>query len=202
MTGVTSITGAGVHRAAAPHIDLVSDILTAAFLHGDLAPWLIPDEIERRRVYRPYFRMLAAHAVEHGRVDVIGEDACALWYDLGDDPDLTIDDYDRRLAEITGPALPRFQQIDEAMHRYHPRGRPHAYLAFLAVLPGRQGTGLGTALLDHRHAELTREDRPAYLEATGPANSALYQRKGYQPLGPFPVAPDGPHLHPMWWTSH
>lgn len=192
-------TDTGILRATEQHTTLVSRILTAAFLHGDLAPWLVPDEDERRRVYLPYFRMLTEHAIEHGYVHVLGEDACALWYDLDEDPAPPIEDYDRRLAEITGAALPRFQQVDEAMHEHHPYGGPHAYLAFLAVVPTRQGQGLGSALLSHRHTALASERRPAYLEATGLANSALYLRNGYQPLGPYPIVEGGPLLYPMWW---
>jgi ribosomal protein S18 acetylase RimI-like enzyme len=182
-----------IRRATTDDLATVTGILAAAFQDGDLADWLIPDPELRRRVYPPYFAMLAAHALTHGHVDILGKDACALWYDLSTAPAAPIDDYDRRLAALTGPALPRFRALDEAMSAHHP-GHPHTYLAFLAVTPARQSHGHGSALLDHH------PDRPAFLEATGPRNQALYSRHGYRPLGPYRITADGPALHPMMRT--
>ncbi|GIE86806.1 GNAT family N-acetyltransferase [Actinoplanes regularis] len=190
-------TATRIRRATIQDTATVTSILAAAFQDGDLAPWLIPDELLRRRTYPRYFAMLAEHAIEHGHVDVIGDRAAAFWYNVGAEPTSTIDDYDQRLAAITGPALHRFQALDEAMHTHHPRD-PHTYLAFLAVIPDRQSQGHGSALLSHRHAELDRQRCSSYLEATGAKNSALYARHGYQPLGPYPITADGPNLHPMW----
>ncbi|BCY13201.1 GNAT family N-acetyltransferase [Actinoplanes sp. L3-i22] len=182
-----------IRRATTEDLATVTDILAAAFQDGDLADWLIPDPDVRRRVYPPYFAMLATHALAHGQVDVLDEEACALWYDLGTAPAAPIDDYDQRLAAITGPALPRFRALDQAMSAHHP-GHPHTYLAFIAVTPARQSHGHGSALLDHR------DTRHAYLEATGPRNRALYNRHGFQPLDPYRITPDGPCLHPMTRT--
>ncbi|BCY11079.1 GNAT family N-acetyltransferase [Actinoplanes sp. L3-i22] len=191
-----------VRRAQANDTDvsLVTGILADAFLHGDLAGWLVPDPDLRAHIYPPYFRMLAEHAIDHGLVELLGDNATALWYDLDHTPAPAIADYDVQLATITGTALTRFQQLDHAMHQHHPdpSGQPHAYLAFLAVRPGQQGKGLGAALLDHRHIAVDLLDRPAYLEATGPRNRALYRRHGYQPLEPYEVTRGGPPLFPMW----
>jgi GNAT superfamily N-acetyltransferase len=199
-----------VRRAEHADIGRVATILTDAFLHGDLAGWLVPNLDQRQDVYPPYFRMLAEHAVRRGHVELIDDAAAALWYDLGPDLDQApaLDDYDQRLAAITGSALDRFQHLDHAMHTHHPRGTAHAYLAFLAVRPPRQGQGLGATLLRHRHTHLDQQRRPAYLEATGTRNRRLYQRHGYHPLGPYLITgpPAGartpktgvPRLYPMW----
>jgi GNAT superfamily N-acetyltransferase len=198
MTSTDTATSR-IRRAVAGNADVirVTGILADAFLHGDLAGWLVPDEDQRRSIYPPYFQMMAQHAIEHGHVEILGDDATAVWYDLGPEPTITIDNYDKRLAAITGGTLDRFQQLDAAMHTHHPRGTPHAYLAFLAVRQQRQGQGLGTMLLKHRHTDLDRERRPAYLEATGPRNSALYQNHGYEPLGSYPIAQQPPGTDPL-----
>jgi ribosomal protein S18 acetylase RimI-like enzyme len=181
-------------------ITLVTGILTEAFFRGDLAGWLVPDETLRARIYPPYFRLLAAHAIENGHVEVLGADATAVWYDLGRGPAPAIAGYDAQLAEITGTRLFQFRQLDHAMHQNHPSWQqtPHAYLGFLAVRPGSQGQGLGAALLEHRLTDLDRHQRPAYLEATGSRNRALYQRHGYQPRDPYEIVAGGPRLYPMW----
>jgi GNAT superfamily N-acetyltransferase len=194
-------TSTHIRRATTSPDDItaVTSVLTEAFLHGDLADWLIPDETERLGVYIDYFRMLAEHATTHGHVEIIDDTAAAaLWYDDAVDSPAG---YDERLAAITGAALPRFQQVDQAMHDHHPPERPHAYLAFLAVRPHQQGHGYGAALLAHRHTDLDQKGWPAYLEATGPRNSALYERHGYQHRAPFSITPGGPQLYPMWRPS-
>ncbi|MEV8517430.1 GNAT family N-acetyltransferase [Dactylosporangium sp. NPDC051484] len=96
-----------------------------------------------------------------------------------------------------GPALGRFLQLDEDMHEAHPDGMRHDYLAFLGVAPYRQGHGIGSRLLQAHQHRSDRDDRlPAYLEATGRRNAALYARHGYVENEPFHIG-DGPALYPM-----
>jgi GNAT superfamily N-acetyltransferase len=66
------------------------------------------------------------------------------------------------------------------------------------VTPERQGTGLGSALLDHYHRELDATGQPAYLEATNPRNRDLYPRHGYTTSGPFELPEGGPPMWGMW----
>ncbi|MEU7906386.1 GNAT family N-acetyltransferase [Actinoplanes sp. NPDC049118] len=197
-----------VIRRADPSDDqILIMLLVAAFFDGDLAPYLIPEVADRASRYFPYFEIITAHALAHAHVDLImdaGTDAplpaaAAIWYPVSADG-LTaeIPDYDEQLAAAVGPYLPAFTTLDSSMHRHHPTGRDHDYLAFLAVHPVLQSKGLGSRLLEHHHAHLDSARRPAYLEATGPRNHALYERHGYTPLEPFPIADAGPLLHPMW----
>jgi GNAT superfamily N-acetyltransferase len=101
----------------------------------------------------------------------------------------------------TGPALPprvaaRVATLRESLDARRP-GRPHHYLAYLAVRPDQQCRGLGSALLARRHALLDVLGEPAYLEADDPRNRDLYLRHGYVAGDPV-VLPDGPPLWPMW----
>ncbi|GGL13069.1 GNAT family N-acetyltransferase [Mangrovihabitans endophyticus] len=189
-------------RAATPaDFEVLSRLLAAAFLHGDLAPWLIADVATRRRVYLPYFALHAEHALRFGHVDLAGgECAAALWYLIDGRPPPDLPGYDRRLAEITGPHVARFRALDAAMHAYHPYRERHHYLAFLAVRPDRQRRGLGSALLAHHHSGLDAAATPAYLEATGPDNARLYARHGYRPRAEYRIMGDGPVLMPQWRT--
>lgn len=185
-------------RVAHPdELQPVSELLAAAFLTGDLAPWLIPHAGVRARVYPSYFALFVEHALAHGIVTVDEQmRAVALWYphDGTDLPD--IDNYDHRLAMTVGQFLHRFRALDAAMHAHHPT-EVHHYLAFLAVHPDHQGHGLGSALLAHHHRVLDTRGIPAYLEATGERNRALYARHGYEGQPAYPVAPGGPSLYPM-----
>lgn len=190
------------HHDDAPAI---AELLVEAFLHGDLGPWLIPHLDTRARIYRPYFALLTEQALDHGDVRVTGDratglTAVAIWYPIAGGPPPTPVDYDVRLAQVTGRFLHRFAALDDAMHRHHPYDAWHHYLAFLAVHPDRQHHGLGSALLEHHHAELDAAGTPAYLEATGARNARLYARHGYRPRSSYRINGDGPALHPMWRT--
>ena len=87
--------------------------------------------------------------------------------------------YRQRLAAATAPWTGRFAVFDQALEAHHPAGVPHQHLAILAVRPGRQGRGIGTALLTARHRDLDRDGVPAYLEASSPRARDLYLRHGY-----------------------
>ncbi|GAB2963512.1 hypothetical protein GCM10027280_60500 [Micromonospora polyrhachis] len=67
----------------------------------------------------------------------------------------------------------------------------------LAVTPAAQGTGRGTALLDHHHRHLDQAGIPAYLEASSPRARDLYTRHGYEPRRAFTL-PDGTPFWSMW----
>jgi GNAT superfamily N-acetyltransferase len=191
-----------VRAADSDDAPAVAELMTEAFLHGDLAPWLIPHLDTRARIYRPYFALLTEQALDHGHVEVAGDGtgvaAVAIWYPIAGGPPSAAADYDTRLAEITGPYVHRFIALDDAMHRHHPHDTWHHYLAFLAVHPDRQQHGLGSALLAHHHAELDATGTPSYLQATGSRNARLYARHGYRPRPSYRVSGDGPALHPMW----
>ncbi|GAB1641492.1 GNAT family N-acetyltransferase [Krasilnikovia sp. MM14-A1259] len=187
-----------IRRAIPAETDRVADLLAEAFLYGDFGPYLVPNVETRDRVYRPYFRILTEHALAAGWIDVTEQlTATAIWYPIGERLDLDIPGYDTRLAQACGEYLRRFVALDRAMHAHHPTGVPHHYLAHLGVHPDRQRQGLGSALLEHHHARLDADGVPAYLEATGSRNGALYRRHGYLPRQGYRV-PDGPPLYPMW----
>jgi predicted GNAT family N-acyltransferase len=78
----------------------------------------------------------------------------------------------------------------------HPR-EPHFYLQFAGVAPGRQGLGIGSALLRPVLDRCDAEAMPAYLEATSPRNRAFYERHGFEVTDEL-VYPKGPPTWPMW----
>jgi GNAT superfamily N-acetyltransferase len=188
----------GIHEARLDDVGAVTGTLAEGFLGGDLASWLIPDRETRRSVYAEYFWMWAEVFLRHGQVDATEDlDAVALWWPVGERLLMDIPNYDERLSKMTGEAYGRFVMLDMAMHAHHPQYRRHQYLAFIAVQPDRQGEGMASALLRYRLAQLDQEGLPAYLEATGMRNKALYERHGFRLMYPVEI-PDGPELYPMW----
>ena len=80
-----------------------------------------------------------------------------------------------------------------AVERRHPDDR-HLYLAVLGVEPGRQGAGLGSALLSPGLELCDAEGLPAYLETGKERNLAFYGRHGFSLTGELKL-PMGP---PVW----
>jgi GNAT superfamily N-acetyltransferase len=81
------------------------------------------------------------------------------------------------------------------MERRHLR-EPHFYFPYIGIAPAAQGQGLGTALMRPTLERCDRERLPAYLEATSERNAALYERLGFEHLGPFRFG-GSPPLWPM-----
>jgi GNAT superfamily N-acetyltransferase len=71
------------------------------------------------------------------------------------------------------------------------------YLAFMGVDPSSQGQGIGTRLLAAVLTDADRDQIPAYLEASCPANRRLYERHGFQTVRELTVA-DSPVVYAMW----
>lgn len=87
-----------------------------------------------------------------------------------------------RLALGTGPrAFWRTGRLFSELERLHP-GEPHWTLAFLGVLPGAQGMGLGRVLLAAFLEETAARARlPVYLETDLPRNVRFYRSMGFVP---------------------
>ena len=59
--------------------------------------------------------------------------------------------------------------------------RPHGYLHMMAVAPGLQGRGLGSALLGHALSQTTHESALSVtLQTQKPENLAFYARAGFE----------------------
>ena len=88
-------------------------------------------------------------------------------------------------------------QMLAAMQQHHP-GTPHWYLLYVAAEPGRQGSGIGTALMQPVLQQCDTQRLPAYLEATTVQNRAPYRRHGFTDLPELRLPDGGPVLYPMW----
>ena len=187
-----------VRRARDGEAEALGALVARAFAPLPLTRWLVPDDGEARvAALGGQFEMLVAHGMRHGDVYVGGDaEGVAVWFPPGASMD--IPGYDRRLAEICGPYLPRFVELDELLHKAHPDGPPHAFLALLAVESGARDRGIGSALLDVHHSRLDADGTPAYLDASGLDSRRLYMRNGYTDYAP-PYGPAGlTALYPMW----
>jgi len=190
-----------IRPGRASDVDALARSIARAFGHLPVSQWLVPDDEEARvDAMAGQFRLLVAHAIDYGDVYVAGEgDGVAVWFPPGPMPD--IPDYDDRLAAAAGPYTARFVELDKHLHKAHPAGPDHAYLAFLTVEAPARNRGIGSALLEAHHRRLDADGTPAYLDASGLPSRALYLRHGYTDhAGPY--GPDGvTAFYPMWRES-
>lgn len=184
-------------------LDILSTVIAEAFHDLPPSPWLISDEAARRRIFPGYFRLFLEHALTAGTVHTTpARDAAALWIPVGNEQPGLPDGYLEQLATATEPWTQRFIVFDAVLESRHLTGQPHHHLALLAVRPGRQGRGTGTALLRFHHRVLDRSGKVAYLEASSQRNRELYLRHGYSDIGPSIDLPGGPSLFPMVRQPH
>lgn len=184
----------------------VGEFIADAFASLDIARWLVPDPVERRRILAAQFAMLAQHANSHGHIDVAfvpnGQwTGVAVWADRTDEDPGAPDGYEERLAEIAGAHLSALQTLDMAFKEHHPHRVPHLHLMFLAVAPHHQGDGIGTRLLEIGLGRADQAGVAVYLEASSDRARRLYQRHGFTPRAPIAL-PAGPELYPMLRTAH
>ncbi len=172
--------------------DMVVRLLDEAFQDDPVSGWVFPGEEYRRTTHHRLMAAFTGIVLAEGRIDVTEDgSACALWLPVpadahGDDGGA------KQLRAAVDPDNERVELIGRLTAEIHPAGRAHEYLWMIGVAPGRQGEGLGTALIRRVLDRCDRDGRPAYLEASSARSRALYERLGFEPARapwPFPTAP-------------
>lgn len=97
--------------------------------------------------------------------------------------------WDRCEALVSAGATP----AEAALYEAAPD--PHWYLDAVAVEPGRQGQGIGSALVQAAIARAGEDDLPLVLLTCQPRNVALYQRHGFEVV----AETDTPGSQVHWW---
>jgi GNAT superfamily N-acetyltransferase len=161
--------------------------IARSFDHLDANRYLVPDPEQRLDAMAEFFAVLTEHAGNGGgRVFETGDRrAVAVWFDRTVEP-TEPEDYAKRIEKAAGSYAERFAELDEVFEAVHPT-EPHWHLAFLAVDPGFQSHGLGSALMEHTHKWLDQNGLPAYLEATNADNQRVYRRHNYADMAPADI---------------
>lgn len=191
-------------RPAVPtESDQLADVLTRAFLDDPVIGWFFPDPDERPRRVRRFFREVVLDGGLSQDAEIFtteDQGAVAVWAP----PNrwrLTLGRQLRLLPRYISIASPRYAVSRlvafNKVELRHPKQPPHWYLATLGTDPGRQGHGLGSALLGDQLARCDADGRPAYLESSKESNVPFYERQGFRVTETFDL-PDGPRLWLMW----
>jgi len=184
-----------VRRADEADRRAVLDVLTEAFTNDPLVHWLFPEAGPRGRLQERYYRSLIAHPAAETYLAGHHEGS-SIW--LAPAAGRTHHEDDAGQETAFGENGARLLALGRALASRHPDREPHLYLSCMGVIGGRQGTGIGSAMLRHRLERADADGLAAYLEASSPRSHALYLRHGFEDLGePVRVA-DAPPLWPMW----
>ncbi|NEY32539.1 GNAT family N-acetyltransferase [Streptomyces sp. PRKS01-65] len=193
--------GVAIRAAGEDDRDLIVRLLDESFQDDPVSGWVFPGAAHRRRTHPRLMAAFTDLVLAEGRVDVTEDGAaCALWLSVpagahAGDPD---DDGPARMRAAVDPDNERVELIGRLTAAIHPSDRAHEYLWMIGVTPGRQGEGLGTALIGSVLDRCDRENLPAYLEASSDRSRRLYERLGFARTGPVLDLPDGPPMWPMW----
>lgn len=170
-------------------------VITLAYGTDPLARWTFPDPDQYLEHFPEFIRALAGKSFESGTAYLApNSGGAALWLPPGTEPDedaLIGLFWNSTSDEVQKDLFPMF----ERMEAYHPR-EPHWYLPMIGVEPGRQGSGVGSALMQHALANCDADGLPAYLESTNPRSIPLYERFGFELVGTIRSG-DAPPIYPM-----
>ncbi|MFJ6063555.1 GNAT family N-acetyltransferase [Streptomyces tendae] len=191
--------GVVIRTAGEDDRNLVVRLLDEAFQDDPVSSWVFPGEEYRRRTHHRLMAAFADAVFADGRVDLTEDGAaCALWLPVPADEQTAAEDVPAQIREAVDPENERVELIARLTDGIHPTGRAHEYLWMIGVVPGRQGEGLGTALIESVLDRCDREGLPAYLEASSARGKVLYERLGFEFTGRALDLPDGPRMWPMW----
>jgi ribosomal protein S18 acetylase RimI-like enzyme len=198
-----AITSDGARICDAADAGDVVDILVGAFHDDPTWSWVFPNEAMRPLQLRTLWAMFVDGAMRYpGCWLSDGNTAAAVWIPPGGS-ELSAEqeaDLESVMAGVLGSdaEVARLMRVFEAFEGAHPHGEPHYYLSLLGTDVGQRGHGHGLALLDESLRAVDAAQAPAYLEASNPANVALYERFGFKVVGSFALPDDGGEVATMW----
>lgn len=175
--------------------DAAISVITLAFSTDPVARWTYPDPDQYLEYFPRFIKAFAGKAFEKGTAYLAPDFAgAALWLSPGVGPsedELLGLVWDSTSSDVQKDLFPMFEQ----MAAFHPT-YPHWYLPMIGVEPSRQGSGVGSALLQHSLAKCDADALPAYLESSSPKNIPLYERFGFEQIGIIRSG-DAPPMFPM-----
>lgn len=186
----------GVRAAGSGDVDECARVLAAAFHTDPGTIVFVPDDREREEIMPDFFRTFVAAALsEDAGIVVAGEpiSGVASWFGPerhGPSPDAMGAHglgavLERSGPDATGRLLAMLQEIEANHERL--AIEPHMRLEFFGVTPAVQGTGIGTALIEHGHRRADELGVACYLETFSEPNVGYYERRGYRTVGEFTI---------------
>jgi ribosomal protein S18 acetylase RimI-like enzyme len=195
MSGLVPVSaGADADRAV--------EILAGAFYDDPLWAWAFPDPDRRIDQHRRLWRLFVEGAARYPNTWLNADrSAVAVWIPPGGSELSAAQEplFEPLLVDLLGAEQSdRVLALAGEFDRAHPRDVDHYFLTLLGTDPEQRGRGVGLQLLADTLAVVDAEHQPAYLEASNPANVALYERHGFRTRSTFAAPGGGPEVCTMW----
>lgn len=187
--------GTNIRAATPSDLSRVVEVLDRGFAADPTARWALPTREEFDALHPQLVALWVQPALPMGAVHVCPDFAgAAVWYPPGAEMD------GEAFAQVAaGASRPdrtaSVLKLIAACERYKP-SEPFWELELLAVDAAHRGKGIGADLLRYGLALCDRDDAPAYLESSNPANLSLYRRHGFDLLAEVQL-PGTPKRFPM-----
>jgi len=194
-----------VHPAGEREIPRVVDILADSFFSDPTWSWAFPDPQLRRAQLTRWWDLYLRGARMHEDTVWLSEnsESASVWFPPGaseftPEQEALIEPL---FIELVGAKqAERIMALMSGFEEMRPKSEPHYYLSLLGTHADHRGRGIGFSLLADNLGWVDSMNMPAYLEASNPANVALYQRYGFERVGECTI-PDGPTLITMWRSA-
>jgi GNAT superfamily N-acetyltransferase len=199
------MTDPAPRTATTADLPRVVDLLVGAFHDDPTWSWAFPDPAARPDQQRRLWTLLVEGALRYPWVRLRADGAStSVWIppggtELSPDQEAALEPM---LTDLLGAGAGRVLHALEMFEDAHPRQEEHFFLTLLGTDPARRGHGHGLGLLAADLREVDAAGMPAYLEASNPANVALYARQGFEVHGSFTLPDGGPEVVTMWRTAH
>jgi ribosomal protein S18 acetylase RimI-like enzyme len=194
----------GIRAAGAADLPTLIEIASEAYRADPLISYFVRRDARRYQALHQLFDFcLREQALAHGHVTMTHDGkACAAWLPPEARPTLPLVEQIALLPRMVRICslgrVPRLAAALSLLERHHPSEPPHHYLYLLAVVPERQGEGLGSALLQAGLRAIDRARAATYLETATARNLALYERHGFAVTGEARLPFGGPKLWFLW----
>jgi GNAT superfamily N-acetyltransferase len=180
------------------------ETMVAAFAGDPLYAWLQPDPLRRAALLREVLAFVLALGLEHGEVHTTAaRDAVAVWTEPGVAlvGDAAAERYLDLLREHVGEErLGDLVAGMTAVDRHRPAA-PHRTLHSVAVHPGTQGAGVGSALLRPMLERCDAEGVGVYLDSSCSRNLPFYARLGFRVVSEERLPDGGPVMRTLLRAS-
>jgi len=185
-----------IRRATREDIDACAAVLARSFQDDPGTVLYEPDATRRAAILPRFFRTFVAAALdEDGDLVVAGEPitGIASWFGperhapseeamgangFGDVLEASGPEATQRLIAMVGELDAQHERLTDGTH---------LRLEFFGVDPAAQGSGIGSALIEHGHRRADEMGIPCYLETFTQENVRFYGHRGYELAGEFTV---------------
>lgn len=173
-----------------------------AFAEDPVHRWIFEDPAVLAAELTTWFGHLVDMVPPGGLVEVVDDgSSAAIWHAPADPPAGADDEVSdemppiaTHLIDVLGAdaGLEKLTKLSVMVEGHPPE--PHWYLAVLGSAAVKQGSGQGSALLEHRLAECDATGTLAYLESSNPRNVPFYARHGFEVTETIRLDGDGPEV--------